>query len=56
MPTASGPMAGLKAVMLADENLVVYFFKFDNITCNASILVLNGFFAMISCIVPFWFF
>ena len=31
---------GHKAVRSADKN-VVYFFKFGNTTCNASILVLN---------------
>ena len=37
-----------KAVRLADENLVVQvFLKFDNITYNVSILVLNGFLAVI---------
>ena len=41
-------MVDRKAVRQADKNLVVYvFFKFDSITCNAFILVLNGFLAVI---------
>ena len=44
-PTAVGLMASHKAVRPAHKHFVVCF---DNITSNASILVLNGFLAVIS--------
>ena len=41
-------MAGRKAVRPADENFVVQgFLKFDNMTSNAYVLVLNRFLALI---------
>ena len=42
-----GHTTGRKAIRLVDENLVVCFLKFDKITCNVYILVLNGFLAVI---------
>ena len=44
-PTASSLTVGCKAVRSADKNVVVYF---DNITCNASILVLNVYLAVVT--------
>ena len=43
-----GLTAGCKAVRLPDEILVIYvFLKLNSITCDTSILVLNGLLAVI---------
>ena len=49
-----GLTAGRKVVRPADKNFVVLsFLKFDIITCNASILVMNRFLAVIMyCLNP----